>query len=455
MEAKKSKSSKRPPIVVVLGHVDHGKTTLLDALRKTSVAQKEAGGITQSIGASVVETQSGEKITFIDTPGHALFSKMRGRGAKIADIAILVVACGDGVKPQTKEAIEIVKESKIPFIVAATKSDIAGVSSETVKAQLEAEGILFEGRGGETPFIPVSAKNNIGLKELLETIALLSEINGVSGDASAPLEALVVESLMDRRGNIVNLIVRNGSLRVGDEVKIENLSGKVRGLFNEKGEAVREILPGYPAQAMGLAEEEFKGPRNVLGGARKLKEDELPLVIKASNAGSLEAVIASLPEKTVVVGRGVGDVNESDVLDAKTGDARILAFEAKIPGSVAKLAEAEGVRVKRFDIIYELIQEVEDIFKKGKLETVGKANIVASFPFDGRKVAGCKSVFGKIAKGDKIQILRNEKEVGKGKIISLRKQKNEVAVVGQGEEFGALIEPQLDFAVGDVLVSVR
>lgn len=441
---------KRNPIVVVLGHVDHGKTTLLDAIRKTNVASREAGGITQSIGASVVNG-----ITFIDTPGHAAFSKMRSRGGSVADIAILVVACDDGVKPQTKEALEIIKEAELAFVVAATKIDIAGVNPEAVRGELEKEGVTFEGRGGETSFVPVSAKTGQGLTDLLETISLISEVKEISADPQAPMEATIIESFKDKRGEVTNLIVRNGTLRVGEQVEISNLSGKVRGIFNDKGESVKEVGPGEPAQVIGLGKKEINLPKKVLGEARRLKEDELPVIIKTSNAGSLEAIIAALPPKVVAVDSGVGDVTTSDVITAKTGNARIFSFESKVSNDVAKLAEAEGIKVERFEIIYELIDRIEEILKGGRVEVLGKAQVLASFPFNNKKVAGCKVIEGKITKGDRLILMREEKEIGKGKATSLKKQKAEVALVGQGEEFGVILEPQLDFQINDVLVSTR
>lgn len=441
---------KRQPIVTVLGHVDHGKTTLLDAIRKTAVASRETGGITQSIGSSVVDG-----ITFIDTPGHAAFSNMRGTGAKVADIIILVVSSDDGMKPQTREALEIIKKAQVPFIVAATKIDVSGVNPERVRTELEKEGILFEGRGGEVPFVPLSAKTGQGLDSLLETIKLLAEVHEIQGDHTAPLEAVVIESFKDNRGQVANIIVRNGTLAVGQEVTITNLTGKVRGIFDAGGKSIKEVLPGFPAQVIGLAKLPDNAPRRVLGDERRLKDDELPIILKASNAGALEAIIASLPEKTVVVDQGIGDVTGGDVLTAKVGNAHIFAFETKIPKDVIKLAEADDVRVKRFDIIYELLQEVEEILKGEKVEIQGRAKILASFPFDDKKVAGSKVLDGKIAKGSTVTLMREDKEIGKAKIVSLKKQKVETGSVGQGEEFGAILEPQLDFSVGDVIVSSR
>ncbi len=462
----------RQPIVVVLGHVDHGKTTLLDAIRSTSVAAKEAGGITQAIGASVIETKDGKRITFIDTPGHAAFSKMRGRGAKVADIAILVVAQDDGVQPQTKEAIQIIRDAKIPFVVAGTKSDVAGVSAEALKGQLEKEQIFFEGRGGDVPFISVSARNNTGITELLEMLILMSEVADLKGDPQAGLEAVVIESNKEKMGQVATVIVRNGSIKVGETIFAEEVLCKVRGIFDDKGTAVKEVLPGYPAKIIGFSEvppigaqvskephakvlSEVEGKPKNFFDLRRLRDDEIPVIIKASNAGALEAIIASLPPKVVVVDSGVGEITSSDIINAKTGNAYIFAFETKIPNDIAHLAEAEKIKIASFKIIYELLQAVDEIIKKGKVEELGRAEIVASFPFNTKKVAGCKVSSGRISKGDHLILMRADKEVGHGKAVSIRKLKVEVPSVGPSEEFGVIIEPQLDFAVGDVIVSTR
>jgi len=466
----------RSPIVVVLGHVDHGKTTLLDTIRKTNVTAKEAGGITQKIGASTINLpaqagkQDDKKITFIDTPGHSAFTKMRGRGAKVADIAILVVAQDDGVQPQTKEALEIIKDAGIPFIVAGTKADVAGVNPEVLKGQLEKEGVFFEGRGGDVPFISVSAKTNIGLSELLEMITLMADVAELKGDPKALLEAVVIESGRDQMGTVATIVLRNGSIKVGDTIFAEKIECKVRALFDDKGKVIKEVLPGNPAKVFGFFEiptvgasitgepheakkEEIKA-KGVFD-LRRLEDDEIPIIIKADNAGSLEAIIASLPPKIVVVGSGVGDVTSSDIIDAKTGNAYVFAFESKIPTDIIKLAEAEKVRVERFQIIYELLQKLEEILKKGRVEIVGHAQIMASFPFNNKKVAGSKVLDGRITKGDTLILQRADKDIGKVKATSIKKQKIEVPSVGQSEEFGVIIEPQLDFQVGDVLVSVR
>ena len=418
----------RQPIVVVLGHVDHGKTTLLDAIRKTSVAAREAGGITQAIGASVIETKDGKKITFIDTPGHAAFSKMRGRGAKVADIAILVVAQDDGVQPQTKEAIQIIRDAKIPFVVAGTKSDVAGTNPEVLKAALEKEQIFFEGRGGDVPFMSVSARNNTGVSELLEMLILMSEVADLKGDPNAPLEGVVIESNKEKMGTVATVVLRNGSIKVGQTIFAEEVECKVRGIFDDKGKSVKEVLPGYPAKIIGFSEVppigasvtetphakivEAVAPRNKFE-LRRLKDDEIPVIIKASNAGALEAIIASLPPKVVVVDSGVGEITSSDIINAKTGNAYIFAFETKISNDMANLAEAEKIKIATFTIIYELLQAVEQILKKGKTEELGRAEIVAIFPFNDKKVAGSKVISGRISKGDRLVIMRGEKEIGK------------------------------------------
>jgi translation initiation factor IF-2 len=459
----------RQPIVVVLGHVDHGKTSLLDAIRSTSVASKEAGGITQAIGASVIETKDGKKITFIDTPGHAAFGKMRGRGAKVADIAILVVAQDDGVQPQTKEAIQIIRDAQIPFLVAGTKSDVVGVSAEALKGQLEKEQIFFEGRGGDVPFVSVSARNNTGLTELIEMLILMAEVIDLKGDEKADLEGVVIESNKEKMGTVATVVVRNGSIRVGNTIFAEEVECKVRGIFDDKGVTVKEVLPGYPAKIIGFSEvppvgalvtkephetvKEIAGPKNFFD-LRRLKDDEIPVIIKASNAGALEAIIASLPPKVIVVDSGVGEITSSDIISAKTGNAYIFAFETKIPNDIAKLAEAEKIKIARFDIIYELLQSIEEIIKKGKVEELGRAEVVAIFPFNDKKVAGSKVINGRISKGDRLILMRGEKEIGTAKAVSLRKVKAEVSSVGQSEEFGVIVEPQLDFATGDVIISV-
>ncbi len=466
----------RPPIVTVLGHVDHGKTSLLDRIRTTNEAGKEAGGITQGIGASVVTTKEGKKITFIDTPGHALFTKMRSRGAKACDIAILVIDASDGVKPQTLEALQLIKEAKIPFIVAVTKTDLPAADVEGVLAQLEKEEILFEGRGGNTPYLGISAKTGQGITELLEMVTLVSEVSEIRGDSESPLLAVVIETSKEKGGLTVSLVVRDGTLKVGDTLFSEKSlpaggqgECKVRGLFDYQGKSLKEILPGEPGQVLGFSIlpdvgsivstdiNLVKESTKIIAKKdqfKKIKEDELPVILKAKNVGALEALESSLPAKVIVVDSSVGDVFESDILLAKSTNARVFAFESVISNSVLKLAEAEKVKTYKFQVIYELIDKLQEILTGGKEETLGKAEIIASFPFNDKKVAGCKVTNGRIVKTANFYLEKGGKEVGRIKVISLKKGKQEVMEVKPGEEFGVLFEPQLDFGIGDVIVSV-
>src|SRR4030042_3547464 len=394
----------RPPIVTVLGHVDHGKTTLLDAIRKTNIAAREVGGITQNIGASVVETTEGKKtgkITFIDTPGHAAFSKMRSRGGRGSDIAILVVATDDGIKPQTKEALGFILEEKIPYIVALTKIDLPSSDPETAKLQLEKEGVLLEGKGGQVPFVLISAKEGKGIKDLMELLVLVSEVNEIKGDPDGDLEGFIVETKKDKKGLLATVIVRNGKIRIGDQILIEGVNTKVKGIFNFLGKPIKEVLPSEPALIMGFeklpeigakvqkwnkdAPEVTHNP-NVASQKNLQKEAKLNLVLKARTAGSLEAILENISPEVNILDYSVGEVNESDVFTAKSQeDARIFAFELKVPSTVAKLAETEGVKIETFEIIYRLFERVDELTKKPEEEYLGKAEVIAIFPYENKK----------------------------------------------------------------------
>jgi len=459
---------KRPPIVVVLGHVDHGKTTLLDFIRKTKVAEREAGGITQSINISVVELEGGRKITFIDTPGHAAFKNMRSRGAKVADLALLVVATDDGVKPQTLEALEIIREEKIPFIVVGTKIDLPNSSLEKISFQLEKEGVKFEGRGGETPLIGCSARTGEGIDELLEMILLISEVEDIKASLTAPFEAVVVETGKDKRGVTCVGILRDGVIRLGDELIADSERIRIRALFNHQAQACREIFPGEPFLILGFDTPPPVGsvlrkdvPLKLRLGTEKespsASSDDsfLPLVFKAETANALEAIIANLPKKNIlVVSKGVGEVTESDVFLAKTAAAKILAFNTKVSQNVERLAESEGVEIKNFNVIYQLLDYIENLLEERK-EIVGSAQILAIFPYEDKKVAGVKITKGKILKGERLFLFRNDQKIGEVKIVSMRKGKKDIEEAYEQEECGILFIPQLDFKVGDVLLSVR
>jgi translation initiation factor IF-2 len=457
----------RPPIIAVLGHVDHGKTTLLDSLRKTNVANREVGGITQSIGASVVTSKSGKKITFIDTPGHAAFKQMRSRGAKVADIAILVVAADDGIKPQTQEAIKHILEAKTTLIVALTKIDLNTANVDLAKGQLEKEGILLEGRGGDTPVVEVSAKSGLGLDALLEMIELVTEVSEIKAEKNGKLEAVVIETVVGKRGPTVSVVVRNGSLRVGDFIKTSAVQAKVRGLFDDQDLPVKEVDPGYPALILGFSKlpevgdvitssqkEELKNETIAKIPSAKVIEGQLPIVLKAKSAGSLEAILPGLPQEVVAISSSVGDLNDNDIFLAKAAGGIICVFETKIPSNVSKLADTEGVEIHDFKIIYKLFEFLQERVDSGKRKIFGKAKILDSFPFNNKKVAGCRVESGVIEKSSKLVLVRGEEELGDIRAVSLRKQKDEVTQVKEGEEFGIIIAPQLDFVPGDVILSV-
>ncbi len=459
-------TKKRQPIVAVLGHVDHGKTSLLDVLRKTNVAGGEAGGITQSIGASVVETKDGGKITFIDTPGHALFSGMRKRGANAADIALLVVDGSSGIKPQTKEAIEIITGLKIPFILVITKTDLPSASIEKVLEEFEREGIYFEGRGGQTPYIGVSAKNKINLNELLDLIMLLWDLTEDEEDKSGEFSAFVIETSKEKAGITVSVVVKKGSIKVGMDLYTNKAKGRVKGLFDSLNKPVKEIFSGEPAKILGfenlpdVGSQVFDKKIEIQEEAEKrifVRHDKtkIPLFVKASNKGSLEAILASIPGEFVVIDSGIGDVSESDVLNAKANNSPIFVFESGFSGNIKKLADAEGVKLERFNVIYEFLEKLAEFSKEGQSAVLGKAEILAEFPYDGKKVAGAKIIQGTISKSNNILLLRNDIEIGKSKIVSIRKQKKEVVSAGQGEECGILLIPQLDFLTKDVIIAVK
>ncbi len=463
----------RQPIVTVLGHVDHGKTTLLDTIRKTFVAQKEMGGITQGIGASTITTKTGKKITFIDTPGHAAFAQMRSRGAKLADIAILVVAADDGVKPQTKEAIEYIKKAEIPFIVAITKIDITSASIESVKGQIETEGVLFEGRGGDTPLVLLSSKENKGINELLEMILLVSEVNEIKSDEKAKLDAVVIETNKDARGMLVSIVVKNGTLSARDEIETDKMRCRVKGIFNKEGKAIKKILPGEPGLVLGFSElpligtqvrhssvskssKENKNETRMGAKPFSVGEEQVAAVFKAASAGALEALLLNLPADAISISSGVGPINESDVFFAKSvEDAYIFGFEVKTPSSVKKLADTEGVEIETFDIIYKLLEKLGELIGEKQSVILGKAKIIDSFPFNNKTVAGCKVVSGKISMKDTVTLMRDETELGQARVVSLRKEKKMIQEAKEGEEFGVILGPQLDFEKGDMLVSVK
>ncbi len=459
----------RPPIVVILGHVDHGKTSLLDYLRKTSVVSREAGGITQHISSFQLITNNQSLITFIDTPGHAAFSNIRSRGSKIADIAILVVASGDGVMPQTKESIQFIKDSKIPFIVALTKSDLDTASPDRVKTQLTEVDVIVEDYGGTVPCVAVSAKTGAGIPDLLEMIDLVNSMNPAQADPEASLEAVVLESSLDpKKGPLATVIVRSGTLSVGLTLFQKSQVGKVRSLIDSDGNQIKSALPSTPVEIIGLSEVLEVGsiistqpilttnPTTHHSQPATSKSGLVNLILKSDVLSSQEAILSSLPKGVNVVSFSTGDVNESDVATAQSSGATILAFNVKAPSGVAKLAEVDHVSIKSFKIIYELLDTVARMFAPVVTETVlGRATVAAEFKINADRIAGARCTEGVISKGDQIKIQRGETVVGTSRLKSLKTSKTEIPSIKSGGEFGAVFSPYVDFKVGDIIIAFK
>ena len=475
----------RPPIVTILGHVDHGKTTLLDFIRKSSVATKEHGGITQHIGAYQV-SHSGKLITFIDTPGHAAFEKMRSRGAKVADMAVLVVAIDDGIMPQTVEAIKHIQEAKVPLIVAVNKIDLAGTDKNVqlakIKKQLSDKQVNLEEYGGDVPVLPISAKTGEGVDKLLEMILLVAEMHETKGDPALPSAGVIIESSLDKfKGPIATILVRNGTLKKGDQITVGGVNSKVRGMFDFSGKPVDSAGPSTPVEVLGLETVPVVGA--VLGELAEVKEAEvvqslverlkqgdtktLKVIIKADKQGSLEAIQTSLEkfntERKIVdyIFTGTGDIGEENIKLAASVGAIVIGFNVKVAPTAQKLAENEHVLIRTYNIIYELLEDVEEVVKTlvevGQLEEVlGKANIIAEFPHGkSEKIAGCRMTEGIIAKGQKIRVVREGQNIGETRLKSLKKVKEEVNKVEKGNDCGMLFDPSLDFQIGDVVESFR
>lgn len=483
----------RPPVVVVLGHVDHGKTTLLDTIRKTKIADKETGGITQHIGAYQTEIE-GKTITFLDTPGHEAFTAIRSRGAKVADIGILVVAADEGVKPQTKEAIKIILEAKLPFIVAINKIDREGSNPQKIKQELTNENILVEDFGGTVPVVEISAKQNKNIDGLLEMILLVAEMEDLTEDLSSPTKGVVIESHMDkRRGFIATVLIQKGVLKVGDWISVGTISGKVKSMEDFLGKRLEEAHPSQPVQVIGWTSAPAIGKEFIASSTKndsvltENKEEEAPLfqsfkgfpeegkgkknlniIFKSDVASSLEAIELSLgavkSEEVAcrVVSYGVGNVSENDLNMAIGMKAEVVGFRVQIDDSARKIAEKEGVKIVNFDIIYELIEhirkEMSDLLEPEiKVTSIGRLKILAVFKTDSRgQIVGGKVTSGKIKKGGLANVMRNNAKLLTGKITQLQHNKADVGEVKEGLECGMKFEPlpnqsAWDIKEGDVL----
>ncbi|CAN5122318.1 hypothetical protein BH11PAT1_BH11PAT1_2270 [soil metagenome] len=469
-----------PPVVGVLGHVDHGKTSLLDAIRSTSIADREYGGITQKIGASTVEIEhDGQKrrITFIDTPGHEAFRNMRSQGAQAADIGLLIVSAVDGVMPQTKESITLLKEAKIPFIVVLTKVDLPTKNVEKVKQEILREEVMLEGLGGDIPVMEVSAKAGTNVKELLDLILLIQEMHPKEGTigATEPLEAIVIESKRDSKsGAKATVIVKNGTIRLRDEIQSEGEVFRVRMLSDERSKPLQEATVGDGIEVLGMQivpsvgailtnKKDFEKKAHLAPQMQKdmvyqpmKKDDELNIIICADTEGSLEALSYSFPEKVNILSKKTGEVSEADILLAKSTGALVLSFNSRIRPDVQKLAITEKVLARNYNIIYEMIDEVKDVLEGKRLalveEIFGVAQVLAKFPFEKTFVIGVKITDGRVARGDKVRIMRGDEVVGEGTLSSLRVGKNSISKVEKGHEAGLILTPLLDFQVGDVII---
>lgn len=451
----------QPPVITVLGHVDHGKTSLLDRIRKANVAARELGGITQAIGAYQIDYQ-GQKITFIDTPGHAAFSQMRARGGKVADIAILIIAADDGVMPQTKESIEHIKAAGIPYVVAVNKVDLPQANVLKVKTDLAEVGQYVEGYGGNIPFVEISAKTGQGVDKLLETVMLLAELGELKDTENEPTSAVVIESqLHPRKGPLATLLIKTGKLSGKDDLYLGAIKiGKVRSLVSDTGQIVTLATPSTPVAVLGFTA--VPGVGDIVTtrpGEAIAKGAVLPtaitketvakpnVIIKADVAGSLEAILGSLPDSVKVVASSVGAVTESDVASAISNNATIICFNVKAAGTVAKLAFVEKVKVVTFGIIYELFDFIKQLAESFQEETVpevvGEAKVIKTFPYDNQIVYGCQITSGRIRLGDK---------VSESKVVSLRIGKESVKEAKKDQECGLILQPNLDYKPGDVII---
>ncbi len=485
----------RAPIVTVLGHVDHGKTTLLDAIRKTNIIDTEAGGITQHIGAYQVEID-GRKITFIDTPGHEAFTALRARGARVTDIAILVVAADDGVMPQTIEAVDHAKAAEVPIIVAINKIDKPEANIDRVKTQLSEIGLIPEEWGGDTIMVPISAKKKIGIEQLLEMVLLIADIMELKARYEVPARGTIIETVLDKgKGPVAIAIVIEGTLKVGDIVVADGTYGKVRALFNDKGERIKKAIPSMPVQIVGfpklptaggnfmVVENERKAKELVSQWNEEIMKEEavslenirvriesgeltsLNLILKGDTQGSLDALEKFLKGINVegvnltLVRKGVGNITEGDVLLAKASKAVIVGFNVGLESGVAKLAENENISIKTYDIIYNLIDDItlalKGLLKPEKKEVLlGKAEIRQVFRSSKLgSIAGCYVIEGKIVRNSNIRIKREDNIIFEGKLSSLKRFKEDVREVASGYECGIFIEGFGDYKEKDIIES--
>ncbi len=493
----------RPPVVVIMGHIDHGKSTLLDYIRKTAITENEVGGITQRLSAYEVVHQDENKqdraITFLDTPGHEAFSKMRERGAEIADIAILVVSASEGVKPQTVEAWKTIVESGIPCIVAINKIDKADANVEKTKTELAENEIYLENYGGKIPFVEISAKVGTGVNDLLSIILILAEMENLTGDNTLPASGFVIEVNLDsRRGIMATLVIKNGSIKKGMTVVVEDTMCSTRIIENFLGKTIDEATFSSPIRVVGFdkmprvgaqfktfqkkgdAVEEIENWKNFkikiparnAGSIADAGENKkiIPIILKADVSGSLEAIekeIAKIQNKGEIqnaefkiVSKGIGPISESDIKGVSCGaDALVIGFNVKADSSAMEIAEKRGITISFFEIIYKMTEWLETQMeeRRPKIETtevVGRAKIIRAFSrTKERQIVGGKVVEGQMGLGSTVKIMRREFEIGRAKIINLEKNKIKTSTVEEGSEFGMMIESIIEVVAGDILES--
>ena len=492
----------RPPVVTIMGHVDHGKTSLLDAIRQTNVIATEAGGITQHIGAYQVEV-NGQKITFLDTPGHEAFTAMRARGAQVTDIAILVVAADDGVMPQTVEAIDHAKAAGVPIVVAINKVDKPEANPERVKQQLAEHGLLCEEWGGDTICVPISAKRREGIPSLLENLLVVAEMAELKANPNRRAVGAVIEAELDNtRGPLATILIQSGTLKVGDSVAVGNTWGKVKTMFNDKGKRIKRAEPATPVEVLGLnavaqagdtlttvaderaaraliekrrQEQAGQGPApsraptldDLFARIKEGQMKELNLILKTDVQGSIEPLknsverLGSAEVKVRVIRSGSGNITESDVLLAIASKAIIIGFNTTPEPGARRLAETEGVDIRSYDVIYNLVEDIQKAMT-GMLEPVyqavveGHAEVIAVFSVRKHgKVAGARVTEGKLTRGASARLIRNGQVIKETTIDSLRHFKDDVREMTMGFECGLGLVGFDDFQVGDIIEAYR
>ena len=496
-EGERGRLKPRPPVVTVMGHVNHGKTRLLDAIRQTNVMATEAGGITQRIGAYQAEV-NGQKITFLDTPGHEAFTAMRARGAQITDIAILVVAADDGVMPQTLEAIDHAKAAGVPIVVAINKIDSPQANPDLAKQQLSDAGLAIEEWGGDTVCVSISAKEKIGISDLLENLLLVAELEELKGDPSRTAEGVVIEAKLDKsKGPLATVLVHNGTLRVGDIIAVGDTWGRIKAMFNDVGKHMRKAGPATPVEILGLSsvpqggeifgvvssEHQAKAqiekrqsrrsaPQSVnLGNLYEQvssgKVKELSIILKVDVQGSIEPIKNSLEQlgseevKVRIVHSGTGNVTESDVMLAIASQGLIIGFSTDSEPGARQLARREGISIRTYDVIYNLVDEVDKALKGMLAPTLvevidGRAEVRAVFSAGKKgKVAGIYVTEGKVSRGASVRVLRQEEVVTESVVSSLRRFKDDAKEVAAGYECGLGIEGFSELEVGDILEFFR